>query len=138
MTNFKFYNPIQIRYGDIDAQGHLNNVRFIQYMETSRFAYLIELGLWDGKDFQALGLIVADVHVAYLAPITILQKIRCGVRVSRIGNKSITFEYILEDVNSGAAMATGETVMVAYDYPTLSSVPVSAEWRRLITEYETL
>lgn len=138
MTNFKFYNPIQIRYGDIDAQGHLNNVRFIQYMETSRFAYLIELGLWDGKDFQALGLIVADVHVAYLAPITILQKIRCGVRVSRIGNKSITFEYILEDVNSGAAMATGETVMVAYDYPTLSSVPVSAEWRQLITEYETL
>jgi acyl-CoA thioester hydrolase len=138
MSDYKFYLPLQIRYGDMDAQGHLNNVRFLQYMETTRFAYLVELGLWDGKDFQALGLIVADVHVSYLAPVTILQKIRCGARVSRIGNKSLTFEYILEDVDTRQPLATGETVMVAYDYPTLTSVPVSAEWRRLISAYEAL
>lgn len=136
MADFKFYLPIQIRYGDIDGQWHVNNVHFLRYMELTRFAYLLELGLWDGRDYQELGLIVADVHIAYLAPITITQQIRCGTRVSRIGTKSLTFEYRLEDSETGQALATGETVMVAYDYHTLKSVPVSAAWREKIAAYE--
>lgn len=138
MAEFRFYYPIQVRYSDLDPQWHVNNARFLSYFEQTRFAYLVELGLFDGHSFFDLGLIVADVHVAYLAPIKPFQQVRVGMRVARIGNKSLTLEYLAEDASNGQALARGETVMVAFDYHSEKSMPVPAHWRETIARYEGL
>jgi acyl-CoA thioester hydrolase len=138
MPDFQFYCPIQVKYGDLDPQWHVNNARTVTFIEQARFEYLIQLGLFDGVSFFDVGLIVADVHVAYRAPIRLTQKLRIGVRVARIGNKSITFEYQVEDEDSKAILVTAETVMVAYNYHTLSSEPVSPVWREKIAAFEGL
>lgn len=136
MDKYNFYLPIQIRYGDLDPQWHVNNARTLTYIEQGRFAYLVRLELWDGKSFLDLPMIVADVHVAYLAPIYYDQPVRLGVGISRIGNKSVTFEYSIEDSASGQVTTRAETVMVYYDYHTRASLPVPAEWRKKISEFE--
>ncbi len=41
----------------------------ITFTEYARFRYLTEVGLWDGRSFMDLDLIVADTHISYLAPI---------------------------------------------------------------------
>jgi acyl-CoA thioester hydrolase len=96
----------------------------------------MKLGLFDGESFLDLKLIVADVHVTYLAPVNPKTKVRVGVRVVKLGNKSLTFEYELEDGETGQVLTRGETVMVAYDYHNLKSVPISAEWRQAISQFE--
>ena len=136
MDKFNFYLPIQISYGDLDPQWHVNNARTLSYLEQSRFAYLIHLELWDGVSFLDLPMIVADVHVAYLAPIYYNQPIRVGAGISRIGNKSLTFEYTIEDSASGQVTTRAETVMVYYDYRTHTSSPVPADWRKKISAFE--
>ena len=136
MADFHFYYPLQVRYGDLDPQWHVNNAHFVTFLEQARIAYLLELGLFDGEHFFDLGLIVADVHVSYLAPILLTQKIRIGVRVARIGTKSLTFEYLVEEEAGAAPLARAETVMVAYDYPTHTSLPVSDAWREIISHFE--
>jgi acyl-CoA thioester hydrolase len=136
MQSFRCYQPIQIRYSDIDAQGHVNNARYITFTEYARFRYLTEVGLWDGQTFMDLGLIVADTHMSYLAPIQLNQRIRVGTRVSRIGNKSMVFDFQIEDENNGKVMATAETIMVCYDYHTETTTPVSDDWRKKISLYE--
>ena len=136
MVHYNFYQPIQIRYNDIDAQGHVNNAKYVTYIEFARFSYITEVGLWDGGSFLDLGLIVADIHVSYLAPIKLGQPIKVGVRVSRIGNKSLTFVYQVEDSNTGQKMATAETVMVSFDYKTQTTIAVSKKWRELISKFE--
>ena len=138
MTEFRYYLPIQIRYADLDPQWHVNNARTLVFIEQGRFTYLRHLNLWDGVDFFNLGLIVADVHIAYQAPILMEQNIRVGVRVSRIGNKSLIFEYLVEDADTGQSLATAETVMVAYDYYAHASIPVPADWRQKIAAFEGL
>ena len=138
MENFKFYLPLQVRYGDLDPQGHVNNAHTVTFIEQGRFAYLCQLGLWDGHSFLDLPMIVADVHVVYLAPIFFNQEIRVAVRVTRIGNKSITFEHQLEDSQTGQVTTRAEVVMVFYDYHTNTSRPVSAEWREKISAFENL
>ncbi len=136
MNEFRFYQPIQVRYNDIDAQGHVNNARYVTYIEYARFRYITELGLWDGKSFMDLGLIVADCHISYLAPIKLDQRIRVGTRVSRIGNKSLVFSSVIEEEGSARVVAKAEIVMVSYDYHTETTVPVPAEWREKISRYE--
>ncbi len=138
MPLFKYYIPVLIRYGDLDPQWHVNNSRFLTFIEQARFSYLMNLGLFDGKSYLDFELIVADVHVAFLAPIKLEQKIRVGARVSRIGNKSLTFEYLIEDEDTGQAVGRAETVMVAYDYHAQASKPVSELWRTRIAAFEGL
>jgi acyl-CoA thioester hydrolase len=136
MQSYKFFHPVQIRYNDIDAQGHVNNARYATFIELARFRYITELGLWGGLSFLDLDLIVADMHIRYLAPIKLNQRIRVGTRVSRIGKKSMQFDHQIEDEDSGQVMATAEMVMVCFNYRTETTTPVSDDWREKISRYE--
>lgn len=134
---YRFYHPTEVRYGDIDAQGHVNNARTFTYMEQGRVKYLQHLGLWDGRDFRSIGIILAEAACTYIAPILLTQRLRVGVRTSKIGIKSIEFSYSIEDDDTGQVMATGRTVQVAYDYKRGASVPVPEHWREVIEAFET-
>jgi acyl-CoA thioester hydrolase len=136
MPTFRFSIPIEARYSDLDPQWHVNNVRYLAYLEHARLTYLVQLGLWDGVDFNRLGLIVADIHIAYLLPMLLWQKTRLEMCTAKIGNKSLTFEYRLVDEANGQLLATAESVMVAFDYNTQQSIPVPAGWRAKISAFE--
>lgn len=136
MSAYHFSIPIEPRYADLDPQWHVNNVRFLAYLEQARLTYLVQLGLWDGSDFNQLGLIVADIHIAYLNPMTLWQKGQVEMRTERIGNKSLTFTYRLINVEDGSVFATAESVMVAFDYVTQKSIRVPDDWREKISAYE--
>lgn len=136
MAEFKFRHPIQVSYVDIDAQRHVNNTRYSTYIESARLAYLQYLKLWDGKSFLDLGMIVADVHIAYRRPLFFGQKIIVATRISRLGNKSIQFDYQLQETESAEICAVAETINVAYDFHTEQSIAVPEEWRIVISAYE--
>jgi len=136
MAEFKFYVPIKVRYGDLDPQWHVNNTRFLTYMEQARMEYLINLGLFDGKSFLDLKAIIADIHVKYYAPIVLGQDIKVGTRTAKIGNKSLLYEYIIEDADDGTVLAKGEIVSVTYNYREQKSIRVPDEWRKRISAFE--
>ncbi len=136
MPEFRFSVPVQPSYGDIDAQWHVNNVRYIGYLEQARLTYLVKLGLWDGEDFNNLGLIVADVHISYLAPMTLWQTGKLELRTDRIGRKSLTFVYRLTNACTGQLLATAETVMVGFDYRAQRSISIPDAWREKISAFE--
>jgi len=138
MPGFRFYHPIEVRYGDLDPQGHVNNAKYLTYMEQARIAYIRHLSLWEGGSFLKIGIILADARVTFLAPILFGQDVRVGVRVTRLGNKSMTMEYEIEDHQSGQPQATCTSVLVAYDYETEKTIPIPDGWRRTITEFEQI
>ncbi|MGW8250708.1 MAG: acyl-CoA thioesterase, partial [Anaerolineales bacterium] len=118
MPEFRFYHPIEVRYGDLDPQGHVNNAKFMTYMEQARVNYIRSLELWDGSSFLDVGFILAEARITFLSPILFTQQVRVGVQVSRLGNKSLDMQYRIEDVQSGQELANGSSVQVAYDYRT--------------------
>lgn len=137
MPDFRFFHEIEVRYGDLDPQAHVNNAKFLTYMEQGRIAYIRDLGLWDGRSFFDIGIILAEVRVTFLAPIYFGQKVRVGVRVSEIRNKSMTMEYVLQDMESGETLATGSSVLVAYDYRLAQTRPIPDHWREAIKIFES-
>lgn len=136
MAEFKFSIPIDVRYGDLDPQWHVNNVHFLIFLEHARLNYLMGLNLFDGKNFFDLGMIVADIHISYLAPITLKQKIKVWMRTERIGNKSLVFVYEIRDEDTREVLAKAETIMVTYDYHAQKSIPVPDRWREAISQFE--
>lgn len=136
VTEFHFYYPVAVRYGDLDAQQHVNNAKYLTYLEQARLEYLQHLGLWDGKDFANLGMIVAEVQISYQAPIHFGQAVQVGVRVSRLGNKSMLWEYRIENADDGSLFATATSVQVTFDYQAGRSIRVPETWRKRIAAFE--
>lgn len=138
MENFHFFHPIEVRYGDLDPQGHVNNARFLTYMEQARVAYYKHLGMWQGGSFLDFGAILAEVRVTFRKPIHWGDPLKVGMRITRLGNKSMTAEYRIENVQDGSEFANATAVLVAYDYHQACTVPVPEEWRKKIIEFEGL
>ena len=139
MSDFHFYHPIEVRYGDLDPQGHVNNAKHLTYFEQARVAYMIELGLFTrDQSFMEIGVILADVHITYLEPIYFGQTIKVGVHAARLGNKSMTWEQNIVDADSSRELSRGEVVIVTYDYKQETTIPVPQEWREKFIEFEGL
>jgi len=139
MTQYRFHHPIEIRYGDLDPQGHVNNAKHLTYFEQARIAYMLELGLFTrDRSFMEIGVILADVHITYLAPIRFGEQIKVGVHISKLGNKSMTWEQNIVDAKTGKELAKGEVIMVTYDYKEEKTINIPHEWREKIKAFEGL
>lgn len=138
MSEFRFYHPLEVRYGDLDPQGHLNNAKYFTYTEQARIAYWKHLGLWKGGSFLDIGIILAEARMTFKVPILWGQPIQVGVGVIRLGNKSFDVAYTIEDAQTKIEHASGSTVQVAYDYHDSKTIPIPNEWRKTISEFENL
>ena len=137
MDSYRFIIPVEVRYGDLDPQGHLNNSRHLTFFEQARIEYWIHLGLFSrDQSFLDIGIILAEARVTYLAPIHFGQDVRVGTRISHIGNKSMTVDHVIFDGANDNKLATGAIILVAYDYRMGKSMPVPDEWREKIHQFE--
>ena len=139
MTHYRFYHPIEVRYGDLDPQGHVNNAKHLTYFEQARIAYMIELELFTrDQSFMEIGVILADVHITYLAPIYYAEHIKVGVHATKLGNKSMTWAQNIVDAKTGKELAKGEVVLEAYDYREQRTINIPHEWREKIKAFEDI
>lgn len=136
MTDFHFSVPIDVRYGDLDPQWHVNNARFLTYLENARMGYLMSLDLFAGENFFDFNLIVADIHISYKAPIKLTDKVHVWIRAEKLGHKSLTFVYEIRNDETRQVFATAETIMVTYDYHLQKSIPIPENWRQAISVRE--
>ena len=127
----------RIRFGDLDAMRHLNNVVFLRYFESARIAYLNHtLEEHDpvrpvslphprklGQDSDVtFGFIFASCHIDYRSPGHFDEEVAIRVRPAEIGTKSLKLEF---DMRVGdRLLAEGYGVLVGYDYAAQRSAPL--------------
>jgi acyl-CoA thioester hydrolase len=137
MSGFRFFHPMEVRYGDLDPQGHVNNARYLTYFEQARVGYLSRLGLFlKDQSFSEIGVIIADIHIRFHEPLYWGIPVKVGVRTSKIGGKSFDVEQCVQAVDSDRLFAEGTVVLVAYDYSQHATISVPARWREIIGGFE--
>ncbi len=132
---FHFSLPIEVRFRDIDALGHVNNAVYFTYMEQARIGYMQTVGLRSARA-EASSFIIAEATCQFKAPVTLGTPLVVRVRVAELRNSSFVMEYSIEDHATGSVMALGRTVNVAYDYAAACSIPIPDEWRARIEAFE--
>jgi len=139
MSEFRFFHPIEVRYGDLDPQGHLNNAKYLTYFETGRIQYFTELKLFQpGQSFMDIGVIMAKASVSFRAPVHYGMPVRVGVHITKLGGKSLTVEQNIVHTESGEVLATGEVILVAFDYHQNTTISIPDVMREKISEFEGL
>ena len=80
--------PISVRWGDMDAMGHVNNAAYLTYFEQARFDWWKALGIEVNGSGE--GPILAKATVNYLRAITYPCEIEVTVTANRVGGASFT------------------------------------------------
>jgi acyl-CoA thioester hydrolase len=137
MSGFKHKTPIEIRFADIDAFSHVNNAKYLTYIEQARVKYFNDIVGWS-YDWSKEGIILAKAEINFLKPILFKDEIAVMTRCSRIGNKSFDLQYhIIKYIDEEAIlMAEGLTIMVAFDYTQKKSIDLVEGWKQVIRKYE--
>ena len=137
MSGPRYFHTVEVRYGDLDPQGHVNNAKYLTYFEQARVGYLTQLGLFSkDQSFSEIGVIIADIHIQFHQPLYWGTAVKVGVRTSRIGGKSLDVEQSIQAADSERLFADGTVVLVAYDYSQHATIAVPARWRQIIDEFE--
>jgi acyl-CoA thioester hydrolase len=147
-ANGHYRVDVPLRWSDMDAYGHVNNVQFLRLLEDAR---VIGFQEWFGQDRSLLneGVLVARHEIEYLAPLQFRHApIAVDMWATQVGGASFDLGYEVRDpagVGEGL-YARAETSLVVYDFATSrprrladgergileqhAGVPVSFRWRR--------
>jgi acyl-CoA thioester hydrolase len=132
---FRHRTPVQVRFRDTDAFGHVNNAVFFSYIELARIRYFLD-ALQPGEPFDRLPLILARVELDFRSPIMFGEEVEVRTRVDRIGRSSIAMSHRMTAGDHRRLVGEAQSVLVTYDYEVAQPMPVPDEWRAAFADYE--
>ena len=118
---------IQVRFGDTDALGHINNAAYAQYAELARLDFLRQVGR------SVSSLIVARLAIDFRRQVDFTEPVHVETWVDRLGRSSIGIRHAVHA--AGELAADVESVIVVYDYDAGRSVEIPAAMREALTPY---
>ena len=134
---FKTSLPIQIRFGDIDALGHINNNIYFSYFDLGKTTYFDTIKPTAVSWTEGL-IVVAHIEVDFFSPIYYKEKIAVDSKIVNLGEKSGVFLQQIRNVKNGEVKCRCKSVFVTYDAHTQASMPIPDTWRKIISEHEGL
>lgn len=137
-NNFKFSAPLAMRWNDLDALGHVNNVYYFEYFQIGRGIYMPAVS--KGWDWNKNMFLIAHIECDYYKELTIrAAKPTIKIRTSSIYNKSFEIEYLITSTGKDGEEiihAKGKSTQVFFDVAEKKSVIIPDWLRKELIEYE--
>lgn len=123
---------IPIRWGDMDAMGHVNNTIYFRFMEIVRIEWLHSLG--GPPDPQGTGPVIVNAFCNFLKQLEYPGDVLARHYVAKAGRTSFETYITLERTDEpGVIYASGGAKTVWVDFPRGKSVPLP-DWLRAVVE----
>jgi acyl-CoA thioester hydrolase len=122
-ADYPYHTAITTRWMDNDVYGHINNVTYYSFFDSTANRFLIEEGGLDIARGDVIGLVV-ESHCEYHAPLAYPVPLRAGLRVDKLGNRAVTYGLAIFDEREALAAAHGHFVHVFVDRATRRPVAI--------------
>ncbi|GAA2469939.1 acyl-CoA thioesterase [Streptomyces sp. NPDC059506] len=123
-----------MRWSDMDAYGHVNNVVFLRYLEEARIDFMFRLAPGDGDESFSGGSVVAHHEIDYLRPLVHRHEpVTVETWVTGIGAAKLTLAYEVKDEDTVYVRAS--TVMVPFDFAANRPRRITPVEREFLEEY---
>ena len=132
---------IPVLWGDMDGFGHVNNIIYLKWCETSR----IELfrSIWNYKignmeevlERGGVGPILANFNMDYKYPVKYPDEIKIETYLTHIGNSSMGIGHELFSLNNNKLVAKANSVVVMVNYVSNDKVIIGEKDRGILSQY---
>ncbi|AKT51506.1 acyl-CoA thioesterase [Arsenicicoccus sp. oral taxon 190] len=128
---------VPLRWSDMDAYGHVNNVQYLRLLEEARVEGFRD---WFGEHDPVLGrgVLVARSEIEYLLPLEFRHApIAVDMWVSRLAGASYDLGYVIRDPErvGDRVYARAESTMVMYDFAEARPTRIAEEHRAVMRGY---
>ena len=118
---------IQVRFGDTDALGHVNNASFAAYAELARLDFLQRFG------GSVRSLILASLYIDFRRQVEFTEPVYVETVVEKIGTSSVTLRQTI--FAAGERAADSRSTVVYFDYANKKSRPLTDEMRAAVAPF---
>ena len=120
-----------MRWSDMDAYGHVNNVVFLGYFEMARVDLFFERASLEERSGLRRGTVVAEHSIRYKLPVVYsADPLKVQIWVSDVRAAAFTCHYEVYDHDRLAV--TGSTLLVPYDFSISRPRRITAEERKFL------
>lgn len=131
-----YRTQVPLRWSDMDAYGHVNNVQYLRLLEDAR---VIGFREWfPSRDLVADGMVVSRHEIEYLRPLVYrAAPIEVEMWVTKISGASFDLGYrVCDPADVGEAVyAVAETGLAAFDLTTNRPVRLSDEGKEMLRRH---
>lgn len=121
--------PVQIRFSDIDAFQHVNNVAQQMYFDVGKTAYYRQV-LGAEVLLGSLRVVTVSTSTSYMGQVRMHDDVRVTTTCERVGTKSMT---LFQQLKVGSEVRSeSRSVLVVFDFDRQQSEPVPDAWRSLL------
>lgn len=121
-----------VAWGDMDAFGHVNNVMYYRYIESSRILYFQHLKTYQ----QGVLTVIASNQCKYLKPVFYPDVLKVAARVDELRNSAVRMHYVLYSEAQKEIVATAEAVVVFVDPVEMKKTFIPKQIRESIIQFE--
>jgi acyl-CoA thioester hydrolase len=120
-----------IRWGDMDAMGHVNNTIYFRYMEQARISWFEAIGARSGVKGQ--GPVIVNASCTFIKQLVYPGDVEIKTYVGELGRSSLqTYLELRPSYDPQKIYAEGAAKVVWVDYAKEKSVPLPESIRQLI------
>jgi acyl-CoA thioester hydrolase len=120
---------IPIRWGDMDAMGHVNNTVYFRFMEQARIGWFDALVPEDAA-WKSTGIVIANASCNFKRPLSYPGIVEVRVYTGTLGGSSVPTFYELVLLENQAVYADGEATVVFIDMKTQKPVRIPEDIRK--------
>ena len=127
----RFHTKAHVRWDDLDAFGHVNNAKYLVFVQEARFDLVSFDRIRRGFEPILTDMVVGRAEIDFLLPIYVGGiDLDVAIWITAIGNSSFAVAY---ELSSEAGLhARAKTIQVAVDMETKKSRPLSQEEREFL------
>ena len=136
LSDFPVVIELPVVWGDMDAYGHVNNIIYFRYFESVRIAYFEQMEFVEYKEKTGIGPILAQTSCRFKIPLTYPDYVKVGARVASIDSDRFEMEYKMVSKKHQSVAATGDGLIVCFNYIENKKVPLPDDLIKKINDVE--
>ncbi len=133
---FTYWKSIEVRWGDMDSVGHVNNTVYFVYLESARVELLRKLGASRQQRNDHQGPALVSTSCDFKRQVVYPATLDVGARVEAIGRRSFRMSYGLFLSGTDQVVATASSVNAWTDYAAQRAVELPDDLRAALAAYQ--
>ena len=123
----KKLTEITVRGYHLDLYRHVNNARYLEFLEEARWQYFGEEFEKNGFDKLGLAFVIVNININYRYPASLGQVVQIETTIKRIGGKSLTISQVMTLKADNTPIVDAEVTVVMMDTKTGKAIPIEGQ-----------
>ncbi len=134
---YRHWLTIEVRWGDMDAMGHVNNTVYFTYFESARISLLGKSDIRARYADSRQGPVLVSTSGDFKRQVVFPATLDIGLRVTKIGHRSFHMEYGVFFHGTDELVAVGRSINAWVDYAAGKAVPLPDDLRVELAKYQS-